>query len=98
MEPEFQLFRIETTDRAGVVTSVAAALASRGVNIECFAASGLGDRRGLFLVIVEADAAYARVLRKLLECLEVVAHVSAPQALNAEELATWRARFSELTR
>lgn len=99
MESEYQLFRIETTDRAGVATAVAAALAARGVNIECFAGSGLGDegeRRGKFLVIVEADHAYAMVLKKLLRCLEVVSEISGPQGLSPGELAEWRARFASL--
>jgi 16S rRNA G966 N2-methylase RsmD len=100
MDSEYQLFRIETTDRAGVATAVAAVLAARGVNIECFAGSGLGDeaggRHGKFLVIVEADHAYATVLKKLLHCLEVVSEISGPHALSAEEMAEWRARFADL--
>src|ERR1700759_118168 len=100
MEPEYQLFRIETTDRAGVATAVAAALAARGVNIECFAGSGLGDeaggRHGRFLVIVEADHAYAAVLKKLLHCLEVVSEISGPHSLSPQELAEGRARFASL--
>jgi 16S rRNA G966 N2-methylase RsmD len=97
---EYQLFRIVTTDRAGVASAVSAVLANRGVNIECFAGSGLGaeagERHGKFLVIVEADHAYGTVLRKLLLCLEVVSEIEGPQSLSAEEMAEWRARFASL--
>ena len=100
MEPEFQLFMIEAIDRAGVVTSISAALASRGVNIDCFAATGFEEqadgKHGRFVVIVEADAAYARVLATVLMCLEVVHSVRDPIPLNAEELARWRAKFSAI--
>jgi hypothetical protein len=99
MEPEYQLFRIEATDRAGVATAIAAALAARGVNIECFAGSGLGEageRHGKFLVIVEADHAYGTVLKKVLHCLEVVSEIDGPRSLSAEEMAEWRERFASL--
>ena len=100
MATEFQLFKIKTTDRAGVITAVAASLASRGVNIECFAATGacddLGERFGKFLIIIEADGAYAMVLRKVLKCLEVVLEVSEPYGLDTGELQKWRKRFDSL--
>ena len=100
MDAEFQLFFIETTDRAGVVTSISAALSTRGVNIDCFATTRFDEhadgRHGHFVVIVEADAAYARVLARVLLCLEVVYDVRDPIPLNAEELAAWRAKFSAI--
>lgn len=101
MDAEFQLFLIETIDRAGVVTSISAALSSRGVNIDCFATTRFEEhadgRRGNFVVIVEADAAYARVLARVLLCLEVVYDVRDPVPLDAAELARWRAKFSAIS-
>ncbi len=101
MDAEFQLFFIETIDRAGVVTSISAALSSRGVNIDCFATTRFEEhadgRRGNFVVIVEADRDYARVLARVLLCLEVVYDVRDPVPLNAEELAKWRAKFSAIS-
>src|SRR6476469_73094 len=100
MDAEFQLFLIETTDRAGVVTSISAALASRVVNIDCFAATGFEEhadgRHGNFVVIVEADRAYARVLAGVLMCLEVVHHVQEPIPLDAAALDRWRKKFSTI--
>jgi acetolactate synthase small subunit len=100
MDAEFQLFFIEATDRAGVVTSISAALSGRGVNIDCFATTRFEDhpdgRRGNFVVIVEADNAYARVLARVLMCLEVVYDVRDPIPLDAGELSKWRAKFSAI--
>jgi hypothetical protein len=100
MDSGFQLFLIETIDRAGVVTSLAAALSSRGVNIDCFATTRFEEkadgRHGNFVIIVEADAAYARVLAGVLLCLEVVYDVHDPIPLSPEELTNWRARFSAI--
>lgn len=97
MDSEFQLFLIETIDRAGVVASLAAALSSRGVNIDCFATTHFEEhadgRHGHFVIIVEADPAYARVLARVLLCLEVVYDVREPVPLNASKLAHWRAKF-----
>jgi uncharacterized protein with ACT and thioredoxin-like domain len=102
MDAEFQLFFIEATDRAGVVTSISAALASRGVNIDCFAATGFEEQaegtRGKFVVIVEADSAYAKVLSRVLSCLEVVYDVRDPIPLNPADLAKWRKKFSAIAR
>lgn len=101
MEKEFQLFTIETVDRAGVITAIAAWLASRGVNIECFLATDFGGeagrRQGKFVAIIEADQAYAIVLKKGLKCLEVVLDVSEPTALDAGEANAWRTEFARLT-
>lgn len=100
MDAEFQLFLIETIDRAGVVASIASALSSRGVNIDCFATTYFEEhadgRRGNFVVIVEADRDYARVLARVLLCLEVVYDVRDPVPLNPEELSKWRAKFSAI--
>ena len=102
MEPHYQLFTIETADRAGAVTAVAASFASRGVNIECFLANEFdcegGHRRGIFVAVVEAESDYAIVLRKGLKCLDVVHAVSEPLALTPEEMRQWRARFADLSR
>jgi uncharacterized protein with ACT and thioredoxin-like domain len=102
MEAEYQLFTIETADRAGAITAVAASFASRGVNIECFLATELGGefgrRRGKFVVIVEADRDYAIVLKKGLKCLDVVHEVSAPRALELADVERWRSAFAQLSR
>lgn len=98
MTSSYHLLRIRARNRPGVITTIASALASRGVNIEGFAvATGAAgsEEDGRFVVLIEVDSAYAALLRQVLQCFEVVLEVEEPMPLDEASLAEWRTRFEQ---